>query len=117
MNGFGPLWVNPKTFSERRAIAKNLNPALLAKATVLLDGRHSAVVYNNKEAEKGGHVRRNYWSYKLKCSAFNTQAAIIKPSWFVALSDSLPAASNNDQVQAIHNGFDVKVLQSPPSFI
>lgn len=73
--------------------------------TLVVDGRHSPLIYDRKLAgllhvardDRGGVLsEKDYFSYKLKCVALNTQMAIGPDGYIEWLSDSLPAGRWND---------------------
>ena len=95
MKNFGERWIVPKTRNERVALSNERLPQKFKCAiTCFWDGTHVPIQLpphceNSKE----------YYSFKLKTSTLNTQVSTLSNGWVVWVSpNSLPAATNNDQV-------------------
>ena len=93
MNGFSSKWLHFKTYEERIAYAQEYFQYPWNKVTIMLDGTHTpCFVYPTRNESKS-----DYYSFKLKNSALNTQVAILANGWICWVSDeSGPAAIRND---------------------
>jgi hypothetical protein len=90
-------WVNEKMkfcFSSpilRLLCAKKFNPNLLDNVTLILDGHHNRIVYQDVFLDK-----KELYSWKLKKNGLNTQFIIDINKMCIYVSDSLPCKNNND---------------------
>jgi hypothetical protein len=90
-------WINEKMekcFSShtlRLLCAKKFNPSLLDNVTVLIDGHHNRITYQDINLDK-----KELFSYKLKRNGLNTQFIIDINKMCIYISDSLPCRNNND---------------------
>jgi hypothetical protein len=90
-------WINNKLkycFSSpilRLLCAKKFNPSLVDNITLLLDGHHNRIVYQNVFLDK-----KELYSWKLKKNGLNTQFLIDVNKMCIYVSDSLPCKMNND---------------------
>lgn len=90
-------WVNNKLnycFSShvlRLLCAKKFNPLLVDNITLLLDGHHNRIVYQDVFLNK-----KELYSWKLKKNGLNTQFLIDVNKMCIYVSDSLPCKMNND---------------------
>jgi hypothetical protein len=90
-------WINKKMrlcFSSpilRLLCAKKFNPSLVDNITLILDGHHNRIVYQDIFLDK-----KELYSWKLKKNGLNTQFIIDINKMCVYVSDSLPCKNNND---------------------
>lgn len=90
-------WVNNKLkycFSSpllRLLCSKKFNPSLLDNITLILDGHHNRIVYEDINLDK-----KELYSYKLKKNGLNTQFIIDINNICIYISESLPCKNNND---------------------
>jgi hypothetical protein len=90
-------WINNKLkncFSSpilRLLCAKKFNPSLVDNITLILDGHHNRIVYQNIFLDK-----KELYSWKLKKNGLNTQFLIDVNKMCIYISDSLPCKMNND---------------------
>jgi stringent starvation protein B len=75
----------------RLLCAKKFNPSLVDNITLLLDGHHNRIVYQNVFLDK-----KELYSWKLKKNGLNTQFLIDVNKMCIYVSDSLPCKMNND---------------------
>lgn len=75
----------------RLLCAKKLNPELLDNITLILDGHHNRIVYQDIFLDK-----KELYSWKLKKNGLNTQFLIDINKMCIYISDSLPCKNNND---------------------
>lgn len=74
------------------------NPELLKNVTLLLDGHHNKIIYENIDVD-----RRDLYSWKLNKPGLNTQFVIDNNGMVLYISDSLPCKNNNDDIMFINN--------------
>lgn len=90
-------WINKKLencFSShklRLLCAKKFNPSLLDNVTLIIDGHHNRITYQDINLNK-----KELFSYKLKRNGLNTQFIIDINKMCIYVSDSLPCRNNND---------------------
>jgi hypothetical protein len=75
----------------RLLCAKKINPHLFNHVTLLLDGHHNKIIYQDINLDK-----RELYSYKLKTNGLNTQFIIDNNNICIYISESLPCKNNND---------------------
>jgi hypothetical protein len=75
----------------RLLCAKKFNPNLFENITLLLDGHHSKIAYQDINLNK-----KELYSYKLKTSGLNTQFIIDVNKMCLYVSNSLPCKDNTD---------------------
>lgn len=74
------------------------NPELLKQCTLIMDGHHNKITYENIEFKK-----EDLYSWKLKKNGLNTQIVIDNNNLVLYVSDSLPCKNNNDDVMFMNN--------------
>lgn len=74
------------------------NPDLVKHVTLILDGHHNKIIYENVTVNK-----KLLYSWKLKTPGLNTQFVIDVNDIAVFISDSLPCKDNNDDKMFINN--------------
>lgn len=74
------------------------NPEMVKHVTLILDGHHNKIIYENISMNK-----KDLYSWKLKCPGLNTQFIIDINDIVVFISDSLPCKNNNDDKMLINN--------------
>lgn len=74
------------------------NPEMMKHVTLLLDGHHNKIIYENIDMDK-----KDLYSWKLKKPGLNTQFVIDLNDIAVFISDSLPCKDNNDDKMLINN--------------
>lgn len=90
-------WLNEKMkfcFSSpllRLLCAKKTNPGVIDNVTLILDGHHNRIIYQDIHLDKN-----ELYSWKLKNNGLNTQFIIDINRICVYISDSLPCKQNTD---------------------
>jgi hypothetical protein len=90
-------WINNKlekcfsTHTLRLLCAKKFNPMMLDNVTLLIDGHHNRITYQDINLDK-----KELFSYKLKRNGLNTQFIIDINKICIYISDSLPCRNNTD---------------------
>jgi hypothetical protein len=74
------------------------NPELLKHVTLLLDGHHNKIIYENIDINK-----EEMYSWKLRKPGLNTQFILDLNKIVIYVSDSLPCRDNNDDLMFINN--------------
>lgn len=74
------------------------NPDLVKHVTMILDGHHNKIVYENITVDK-----KELYSWKLKKSGLNTQFIIDMNEIVLYVSESLSCRDNNDDKMLINN--------------
>jgi hypothetical protein len=74
------------------------NPDMMKHVTMILDGHHSRIIYENISFDK-----QDLYSWKLKKPGLNTQFIIDLNKIILYVSDSLPCKWNNDDKMLINN--------------
>lgn len=74
------------------------NPELVKHVTLILDGHHNRIVYENVTVDQ-----KILYSWKLKAPGLNTQFIIDVNDIVVYISESLPCKDNNDDKMMINN--------------
>jgi hypothetical protein len=74
------------------------NPELVKHITLILDGHHNRIVYENVTVDQ-----KVLYSWKLKAPGLNTQFIIDVNDVVVYVSDSLPCKDNNDDKMMVNN--------------
>lgn len=74
------------------------NPHMMKHVTMLLDGHHNKIIYEDITMDK-----KDLYSWKLKKPGLNTQFIIDINKIVVFVSDSLPCRYNNDDKMLINN--------------
>lgn len=74
------------------------NPEISKHITLILDGHHNKIVYENVTMDKD-----ELYSWKLKKPGLNTQFVIDVNDVVVYVSESLPCKDNNDDLMFINN--------------
>lgn len=74
------------------------NPELLKQCTLIMDGHHNKITYENIDFEK-----KDLYSWKLKKNGLNTQVVIDNNNLVLYVSESLPCKNNNDDVMFMNN--------------
>jgi hypothetical protein len=74
------------------------NPELVKHVTLILDGHHNKIIYENVTVDQ-----KTLYSWKLKSPGLNTQFIIDTNDIVVFISDSLPCKDNNDDKMLINN--------------
>jgi hypothetical protein len=74
------------------------NPELVKHVTLLLDGHHNRIIYENIDIDK-----KELYSWKLQKPGLNTQFIIDLNQIVVYISESLPCKDNNDDLMFINN--------------
>lgn len=98
------IWINNlmyNCFSNKNIRLLNSyikNPELTKHVTLLMDGHHNKIVYENVTMNK-----LQLYSWKLKKPGLNTQFVIDLNEIVVFVSESLPCKDNNDDKMLINN--------------
>lgn len=74
------------------------NPDLVKHVTLIMDGHHNKIIYENVTVDK-----KVLYSWKLKTPGLNTQFVIDVNDIAVFVSESLPCKDNNDDKMMINN--------------
>lgn len=74
------------------------NPDLLKQCTLIMDGHHNRITYENIDFNN-----KDLYSWKLKKNGLNTQIIIDNNNMVLYVSDSLPCKNNNDDVMFMNN--------------
>lgn len=74
------------------------NPDLFKQCTLIMDGHHNKITYENIDCNK-----KDLYSWKLKKNGLNTQFVIDNNNMVLYISESLPCKNNNDDVMFINN--------------
>lgn len=74
------------------------NPKLLEQCTLIMDGHHNRICYENIYVNN-----KELYSWKLKKPGLNTQIVIDNNNMVLYVSDSLPCKNNNDDFMFINN--------------
>lgn len=74
------------------------NPELVKHVTLILDGHHNRIIYENVTVDQ-----KILYSWKLKSPGLNTQFIIDINDIVVYISESLPCKDNNDDKMMINN--------------
>lgn len=97
-------WINEIMFNcfsnlnIRLLTARINNPELVKHVTLLMDGHHNKIIYENIDINK-----EEMYSWKLKKSGLNTQFIIDINKIVIFVSESLPCRDNNDDLMFINN--------------
>jgi hypothetical protein len=97
-------WINSLMYSCFSNITTRLltsqinNPDLVKHVTLLLDGHHNKIIYENIDID-----RDEMYSWKLKKPGLNTQFIIDLNRIAIYVSESLPCRDNNDDLMFINN--------------
>lgn len=86
----------------RLLCAKKFNPNLLDNVTLILDGHHNRIVYQDIFLDK-----KELYSWKLKKNGLNTQFIIDINKMCIYISDSLPCKMNNDDNMFLGINLDI----------